>query len=240
MYDQLNLIFQRILPLRKSDGGKDILVMLGDYIDRRPDSPKVLDLLIDVQKEYGDQVVMLRGNHEMMLLDGIRPGLSSVYYLFWMRNGGEATLQGYIDRSDEEITNPYAIMRPRVPYFIPDEHISFMQDLRFYWEFEDWIFVHAGCDPFSPLNKQDRELLVTDRTLADSVRGRLKDNPLPWKKTVVTGHNGFRNGKPCVRDKFMMLDTSYSSSLLVVELRSMKAFVARKGKKRLVQYNLYA
>jgi serine/threonine protein phosphatase 1 len=239
MHEQLQLIFSRILPLRKSDGGKDMLVMLGDYIDRRVESPDVLDLLINVKKKYSDQVVLLTGNHEQMLLDGIKPGLSSADYLFWMGNGGEATLKGYINRAGEDIS-PYSLMRPRVPYFIPDEHIKFMQSLRPYWEFEDWIFVHAGCDPLSPLDKQDRELFTTDRTLMETVRKRLKDKPLPWEKVVVTGHNGLKSGKPYVRDKFMMLDTSYRGHLLVVELRSMKAFIAKKGKKRLVQHNLHA
>ena len=40
-YDQLKLICKRILPLRKSDGGRDTLIFLGDYIDRGPNSPEI-------------------------------------------------------------------------------------------------------------------------------------------------------------------------------------------------------
>jgi serine/threonine protein phosphatase 1 len=238
MYDQLQLILRRILPLRKSDGGKDRLVMLGDYIDRRTESHKVLDLLIEVQQKYKDQVIFLSGNHEIMLLEGIEPGLDSHKYRFWMNNGGEATLRGYIQRAQEDIDNPFTLMRPRIPYFIPNEHIKFMQNLRPFWEFENWIFVHAGCDPYSPLDKQDKRVLTFDRTLFEVIGERFEDKPLPWEKVIVTGHNGMRGFDPYVRDKYMMLDTSYEDFLLVVELRSMQAFAAKKGKKRLIQYNL--
>ena len=57
--DPLNKICDRILPLRKSDGGKDKLIFLGDYIDRHVDSHKVIDFCIELEKKYPHQVIFL-------------------------------------------------------------------------------------------------------------------------------------------------------------------------------------
>jgi serine/threonine protein phosphatase 1 len=233
MYGPLRLILNRILPLRKSDGGKDMLVMLGDYIDRRADSHRVLDLLIEVKEKYKDQVIMLTGNHEDMLLEGIKPNPSSADYLFWMNNGGEATLAGYVERKGEKVENLYSMLRARVQDYIPKEHLSFMRSLRDYWEYENYIFVHGGCDPTLPMHKQDRELMLFDRSLSKIVVTRFHNIPLPWERVIVTGHNGRkRKSRPIIRDKFMMLDTSYAGMLMVLELRSMQAFMAKEGKRR--------
>src|SRR5215470_13453186 len=46
----------------------DILIFIGDYIDRGPDSRGVLETLLALQKSQGN-VVFLRGNHEQLMLD---------------------------------------------------------------------------------------------------------------------------------------------------------------------------
>src|SRR5271157_3308563 len=63
-YSCLNLILKRILPLRIQDQ----LIFLGDYIDRGPNSNKVINKLIELKKLFPEQVVFLRGNHEELLL----------------------------------------------------------------------------------------------------------------------------------------------------------------------------
>lgn len=53
----------------KADEG-DKLILLGDYIDRGPDSGRVLQRVFDLQKTYGpERGIVLRGNHEEMLLE---------------------------------------------------------------------------------------------------------------------------------------------------------------------------
>src|SRR3954463_10291740 len=49
-------------------------VLVGDYIDRGPDSRGVIDLLIKVKREMTSHVITLRGNHEAMMLDAIATG----------------------------------------------------------------------------------------------------------------------------------------------------------------------
>lgn len=231
---QLQLILKRILPLRKSDGGRDRLVMLGDYIDRRPRSHEVIDLLIRLQERYGDQVILLKGNHEEMIEDAMKPAQHSNDYLFWMKNGGDQTLSGYLERARTPMDNPYEMQRQRLIDLVPQSHKDFFKSLKPYYETENHIFVHAGCDPYKPMEEQlEEEWFLWDRKLFEAVVLR-KAEPR-WSKTIVTGHSGHRSRKPFVSDKFMMLDTSIRNELLVVEINSRKAFIARKNKERLVK-----
>ena len=106
----LNKILNRILPLRKSDGIKDRLILLGDSIDRNIQSCQVLDKLISIKKDQPDQVIFLRGNHEQLFLQSMNKdplknlSLQDQFnaHQCWMYNGGNATLQGYLDRAKIE------------------------------------------------------------------------------------------------------------------------------------------
>src|SRR5665213_2268282 len=70
----------------------DTLVMLGDYIDRGPDSKGVLELLCELR--YNTNLIALRGNHEAMLLESLQ---SADARKGWINGiaGGRATLQSY-------------------------------------------------------------------------------------------------------------------------------------------------
>ena len=71
---------------------RPILVFLGDYIDRGPDSAGFIAYLIEMQRRFGDRVITLKGNHEAMAvgaIDGEAP------LRMWFVGGGEATLESY-------------------------------------------------------------------------------------------------------------------------------------------------
>lgn len=243
MHRQLRLICNRILPLRKTDGVKDTLVMLGDYIDRRTGGPEVVDFLIEAKKKYKDQLVLLAGNHELMLLDAINPSLNSAKYNLWMNNGGEETLIRYLERAGESIDNPRQFPRFRVKDLIPKEHLDFYNSLEKCYETDSYVFVHGGCDPTIDASKHSKEELAWDRSLFEYVKKALKTPPwsdaypMDWKKTIVTGHNG-ATGAPVITQNFMMLDIAIANKLLVLELNSMQAFYAEVGKQRLVEYSI--
>ena len=56
--------------LESIKAGKDKLILLGDYIDRGPESYKVLKKIYDIQQEFGsDNVIVLKGNHEEWFLE---------------------------------------------------------------------------------------------------------------------------------------------------------------------------
>src|SRR4051812_16114737 len=70
----------------------DTLVMLGDYVDRGPDTRGVLDRLIELKRRH-PRLVCLRGNHELMML-GARDGDRSDLKM-WLSVGGVQTLGSY-------------------------------------------------------------------------------------------------------------------------------------------------
>src|SRR5262245_28876628 len=71
-------------------GPDDVLVPLGDYIDRGPDSRDVIDSLIGLQAQC--TLVPLLGNHEEMLFTA---RLSKGDLRFWLNFGGDETLRSY-------------------------------------------------------------------------------------------------------------------------------------------------
>ena len=236
----LDLILDRILPLRKNDQ----IVFLGDYIDRHMDSPDVVDRIIELKKDYPGKINCLLGNHEDMLLKAMNMSNHELqlhqlfhYHKMWLNNGGIATLVGYFKRSDID-ENPLTFPRFRISSIIPKEHIQFYKELVPYYKYGKYIFVHGGMNPLETVEKHDQEILLWDRSLKDIVLAAIdRELELPWEDTIVTGHNYFP-GAPIVHDKFMMLDCGSPSKLLVVELNSMEAFMANPQFNRLVKFDM--
>lgn len=234
--DELQLILDRILPLRD---GKDIIIQTGDLVDRGPKIPEVIDIFINLKEKYKDQVITLRGNHEQMLLSSagrigacFDPLLASTYSMF-INNGGEQTISQYAARKGIEIKNPKILNIDRAISFLDEKHLDFLEKTLLYYELDNYIFVHAGCDPNIPIKDQNEDILLWDRSLYATVKKIVNlGNNLPWDKTIVTGHN---YDGPYINQKFMMLDASAKDKLLVVEMNSMECFMAGTGKNRLVK-----
>lgn len=116
---------------------EDKLILLGDYIDRGPNSKAVLDKIIEL-KQLGFNITPLLGNHEIMLLRAIE---STKYFDMWMLNGGWTTLENF------KCTNPNEI---------PEKYKSLISDMPYFLKFNNYLFVHAGFndsidDPFTDL-----------------------------------------------------------------------------------------
>lgn len=131
----------------------DKIVFLGDLIDRGPDAPGVVERVMEIAAA-SPNVVVLRGNHEQMLLDCLDYG--DIQWLI-PENGGLATLKGYgIDLTAiEDVTD----------ITIPEEHIAFFRSLPFYHEDEQAIYVHAGLIPDEHPSHTDPDVLIWTRDL---------------------------------------------------------------------------
>lgn len=151
---------------------QDLLVFLGDYIDRGPDSRGVLQRLQSLQKTH--RVVVLGGNHEQMLLEA---RLDDNILDFWLASGGQATLESY--RSNGE---------PASLDDLPDDDWTFLEGCLDWLETERWIFVHANLEPDLPLEHQSLAAL----------RWQKFDDPLPHcsGKTMICGHTRQVSGVP--------------------------------------------
>jgi serine/threonine protein phosphatase 1 len=118
----------------------DVLVFLGDYIDRGKHSFEVIDYLVDLSFEHN--CVFLKGNHEDMFVNYLKGWERDIF--LW--NGGRKTIKSYKK-------NGYDI-GPRnssLEMHLPKSHVTFLQKLKLYHETDEFIFVHAGIFPDTPL-----------------------------------------------------------------------------------------
>lgn len=98
-YVQLYTLVTELISLSRNDR----LVLLGDYIDRGPDSKQVMEFIMDL-KDEGYDVIALKGNHEDMMLHAADSSLDSYN---WMLNGGYETLRSFDVVSVQNIDKQY-------------------------------------------------------------------------------------------------------------------------------------
>ncbi|MEM9683873.1 MAG: metallophosphoesterase family protein [Pseudomonadota bacterium] len=163
-----------------AEAERRVVVYLGDYVDRGPDSSGVVDLLLDKPLE-GFESYYLMGNHEDFLLEflddpEIGPG--------WIFNGGAATLESYGVKADfglgfglEELVE----LQEKFVKALPERHLEFYRKLAFTHEEGDYFFVHAGVRPGVPLeNQSDEDMLWIREEFLDSLNNH--------GKVIVHGH----------------------------------------------------
>ena len=163
----------------------DTLITLGDYVDRGPDSRAVLDFIIELAKAHN--VVPLRGNHEIMMLDS-REKQSWLHA--WLRYGGDATLRSYAPLEDG--AGSFAD--------IPDSHIDFLENkLVSYYECESHFFVHANADA---------NIALEDQSDANLYWRRYGDPERHCSgKIMVCGHTPQQSGVPISNPNSICIDT---------------------------------
>lgn len=162
----------------------DLLITLGDYVDRGPDSKGVLDWLIE--RHETSRLVAIRGNHDVMF--ACAP-FDSKQRDVWISVGGVQTLMSY--GQDGIIAT-----LDDVPY----EHFNFIDRTCVrYYETERHIFVHAMLEPELPLTEQTDECLYWSK-LRDS-------GPHCSGKIMICGHTAQKTGKPLNLGHSICIDT---------------------------------
>lgn len=139
------LIEENIRP-RKD---KDLLICLGDYIDRGSESALLIEYMRDLMDEYGNGFIRLMGNHEAMALSYFLCSdaqESRRQWDIWMGNGGKATIESLkeegLDLSDLK---------------------TFLNGLKFFHETDSHIFAHGGIPPGKTLKTVNNEELLSNR-----------------------------------------------------------------------------
>ena len=177
------------------DYDSDLLVFLGDYIDRGTQSYEVIEYLIELKKQYSN-MIFLKGNHEEMLEKYIS-GKDKITYLV---NGGQQTLESYLNRT----------RKPDEP-LIPEKHIDFFKSLLLYYETDQYIFVHAGLRNKVPLKDQKAEDLLW-------IRQKFISSNYDFGKQIVFGHTPLP--EPLLQPNKIGIDTGavYGNKLTCVRL----------------------
>jgi serine/threonine protein phosphatase 1 len=192
------------------DKDSDLLVFLGDYINRGPDSRKVLDTLLHVKATY-DHAVFLKGNHEQVLLDYAATG--DVETLHLLRTMGvEATAASYGS----------SVRRIRDLSCMPPEHQDFLQTLEFSFVAGNYLFTHADIDEEKlALAKTRTDAFESQRYAEASLlasRRLAREDICFTGHIIVFGHLPFET--PLVMADRIGIDTGavYGNFLTAVEL----------------------
>ncbi len=153
--------------------------MLGDYVDRGPESQGVIDYLINWPWEA--ELVLLRGNHEMIMEEA---ELSTEHFVHWCNVGGVETLTSY----GGELEN------------VPETHWDLMKGSLPYYETKKVIYVHGGVEPKKVMRKQDPVDLMWRRfpVAKKHLSGKL----------VICGHTVQRKGVPTDVGHTICIDTA--------------------------------
>lgn len=205
-YDLLVKAEEAILRDGAQLPGRKLIVMLGDYIDRGPESAQVISYLMEPMPD-GFERICLAGNHEIAMLDYI-DGWAS--YDDWMRMGSAELLKSYgLDPEHLPLIFPSgAQLDAFIRHSLPRTHIDFMRAMPVMLDTPDVLFVHAGIDPTVPLAAQTDEDLVL-------IRHRFLESRVPLPKLVVHGHTP--NDEPDIRPRRLNLDTrAFRSGKLTV------------------------
>lgn len=162
----------------------DVIITLGDYVDRGSDSAGVIDRLIRLSTKH--YLIPLRGNHEEMMMDARRgPDLLQI----WQRCGGDEALRSY--GIAEGVPN---LMR------VPTEHWEFLdRTCRDVYQTADHFFVHGGVDAELPLDQQSPGVLHWTNFPPR--------RPHVSRKTMICGHTPQPFGIPASLPHAICLDT---------------------------------
>jgi serine/threonine protein phosphatase 1 len=137
----------------ESRGKSGRVHLLGDYVDRGPDSRAVLEVLMEGPGDAHMRWMPVRGNHDHVFASTCRD-VSYPLAHDWWAHGGQQTLASY----------GWDPLRHGLPAtvagWVPNDHSDFLMSLPLANVVGPRLFVHAGVRPGRALDEQtDRDLM---------------------------------------------------------------------------------
>ncbi|NDW54120.1 metallophosphoesterase [Aliiroseovarius sp. PrR006] len=183
--DKLEAAHALIAEDRARCGDTDApVVHIGDLVDRGPNSPGVIQFLIDGQAR-GENWVVLKGNHDRMMEMFLRkhPMVDTqlLYDHNWLhpRIGGTETLASYgVDVPDGIRTYQ---LHPQARAAVPESHRDYLANLLAHYRLGDLYFAHAGIRPGVPLDQQTEDDLCW-------IRNEFHQSDADHGPLIVHGH----------------------------------------------------
>ncbi|VAX42267.1 hypothetical protein MNBD_PLANCTO02-186 [hydrothermal vent metagenome] len=157
----------------------DIIIVLGDVIDRGPDSKKCVEQLLELKEKC--HFVYIMGNHEEIMLEEYANPANPTG---WRTYGGKEMLESYGGDFDA----------------IPEGHIEFFQSGMDYWETETELFIHASLEPGVDLENQIHEWLRWVHLTG------FESSPIEGKR-IICGHTAQESGVPWLLENWICIDT---------------------------------
>lgn len=148
-----------------------IVVHLGDYVDRGPDSAGAVAELLRPWPDPSPAVVNLMGNHEAMMLGALDGDPASIE--LWLPNGGTQALRSW-GAAWNTPSRSWAAT-------VPPPHLTLLRGLARSYQDGGYMFVHAGVRPGIALDQQSPDDLIW-----------IREPFLSWRKplggVIVHGH----------------------------------------------------
>jgi serine/threonine protein phosphatase 1 len=167
--------------------------------------------MLELKEIYTD-TVFLMGNHEKMFKDFLA-GIDRALFIY---NGGESTLKSYLARMEDYWEGRQGVLdEEALNQLIPEQHRTFLEDLKPYYETDGYIMVHAGLKHSVPLENQSLDDLVW-------IREEFIYSEEDFGKRVIFGHTPFV--RPLVLPNKIGIDTGavYGNNLTCVILPDLK------------------
>lgn len=177
--------------LAHAAGRTGTIVGLGDYVNKGPDSKGAIELLRHTSPA-GWRLVWLKGNHDAMMVEGLRdPAKTS----WWLERGGDATLRSYGGN----------------PSDVPAADIAWLDQLATMHVDRFRVYVHAGLDPELPLERQSEKTLLWKRYAEGDAAGF-------GNRHIVHGHDSFPDGPKLFQGRTNLDAQAWRTGRLVLGL----------------------
>lgn len=177
-------LFDRLLEQIAADdsarpAARTTLILLGDLVDRGPESSRVVERAIELRARWGDRLRWLVGNHEEVFLKALRGDPAVVRY--FVRIGGEPTILSYPIDAEAYRSMTFEELAQVLPTIVPRSHVEFLEDGEDRIVIGDYLFVHAGIRP---------EISIEGQQLSDLrwIRDEFLSSRADHGHIVVHGH----------------------------------------------------
>lgn len=184
MLEQLNELVKFIYEdIKKNEGKSYKIIFHGDYVDRGVNSKSVLDTLMRLEKE-DPNCYFLMGNHDQMLVQYCQE-----YEYKGYKNSYPETFESFYQNGNH----------------VPDNYVKWISKLHVAFEDSKRIYVHAGINPYSTIQKT-----------ADCIwiRGIFLGYPKDYKKIVVHGHTPDESGPVFLNNRVNVDTGAFYSGIL--------------------------
>lgn len=179
----LDLLQEILRLIEQHDADREprdtVIVLLGDLIDRGPDSSGVIEF-VRTYRPARARVYVLAGNHEELMLRALDGDTNA--FQAWMLNGGGTTALSYGFQLESLVgVNPEQMPR-RLAACIPPIHVSFLRFASDSIRFGDYLLTHAGVRP---------GVALADQTPSDLhwIRTTFLESDIDHGFVVVHGHS---------------------------------------------------
>ncbi len=201
-HDLIEQMFGLIDEDRATLGGaRAVEILLGDLIDRGPDSAGVVESAMERARTHG--LTVLRGNHDQYLIDAVERPATIPHWLMW---GGVEALASWGIGVEDPARADTGALNAALVRALPPGQLAFLKATPFSVRHGDVLCVHAGIRPGVPLEAQSAgEMMVIREPFHSDTRDH----------GVVVVHGHTPGEEPVVRGNRICVDTkAYESGRL--------------------------